>query len=82
MSTRKTNGAKKTPEFVARAEGAFARVARKMRAESRKLGLPAVAFPNGRPQGVQWTEAERRKQVPFVLCTKDPNYTNSWPVKI
>ena len=42
-----------TPDFVARAERAFARVARKVRAESRRSGLPAVAFPNGRPQVVQ-----------------------------
>jgi len=40
MSTRKTNGAKKTPEFLARAERAFARVALKVRAESRRSGLP------------------------------------------
>jgi hypothetical protein len=41
---RKTNGAKKTPAFVARAERAFARVARKVRLESRRSGLPAVVF--------------------------------------
>jgi hypothetical protein len=70
MSTRKTNGAKKTPEFLARAERAFARVALKVRAESRRSGLPAVVFPNGKPQSVQRTEAERRKPVPHILSTK------------
>ncbi len=46
---RKTNGAKKVPEFVARAERAFVRVARNLRAESRCSGLPAVVFPKGKP---------------------------------
>ena len=49
MSTRKEKDAKHTPEFVARAERAFARVARKMRAESCRSGLPLVVFPNGKP---------------------------------
>ncbi len=56
MSTRKTNGAKKTPEFIARAERAFARVTRKVRAESRRSGLPLVVFPNGKPAGVRKRE--------------------------
>jgi hypothetical protein len=43
---RKTNGAKKVPTFVARAERAFVRVARKVRAENRKLGLSPVIWPN------------------------------------
>lgn len=44
---RKTNGAKKLPVFVARAERAFRRVARKVRAENRRLGLRPVVWPNG-----------------------------------
>ncbi len=44
----KTNGDKAVPQFVARAERAFERVARKLRAESRRSGLPAVVFPNGK----------------------------------
>jgi predicted ABC-type ATPase len=47
-STRKTKGATKTPAFVARAERAFARVALKVRLESRRSGLPAVVFPTGK----------------------------------
>ena len=42
----KKNGAKKTPAFVARAERAFSRVARKLRSENQELGLPAVVWPN------------------------------------
>ena len=42
----KKNGAKKTPAFVARAERAFGRVALKLRAENRKVGLPAVVWSN------------------------------------
>jgi hypothetical protein len=42
----KKNGAEKTPAFVARAERAFGRVARKLRAENRKVGLPAVVWSN------------------------------------
>lgn len=45
---QRSNGAKKTPAFVARAERAFARVVRKVRAENQKLGLPAVIWPNGK----------------------------------
>lgn len=44
---RKTDRAKKAPAFVARAERAFRRVARKVRAENRKLGLRPVVWPNG-----------------------------------
>jgi len=40
--------AKKTPAFVSRAQRAFGRVARKLRAENRKLGLAPVAWPNGK----------------------------------
>jgi hypothetical protein len=39
---------KKPPAFVSRAERAFARVVRKVRAENKKLGLPAVVWPNGK----------------------------------
>jgi hypothetical protein len=45
---QRSNGAKKPPVFVARAERAFSRVARKLRAENRKLGLRAVVWPNGK----------------------------------
>ena len=41
------NRGKKPPAFVARAERAFRRVARKVRAENRKLGLRPVVWPNG-----------------------------------
>lgn len=41
------NGGKKPPAFVARAERAFRRVARKVRAENGKLGLRPVVWPNG-----------------------------------
>jgi hypothetical protein len=47
-NNRKTNGAKKSPTFVARAERAFGRVARKVRAENQKLGLRAVVWSNGK----------------------------------
>jgi hypothetical protein len=43
-TNEKKNGAEKTPAFVARAERAFSRVARKLRAENRKTGLPAVVW--------------------------------------
>jgi hypothetical protein len=46
-NNRETNGGKKPPAFVARAERAFRRVARKVRAENRKLGLRPVVWPNG-----------------------------------
>lgn len=45
---QRSNGAKKSPAFVARAERAFDRVARKVRAENEKLGLRAVVWPNGK----------------------------------
>jgi hypothetical protein len=48
---RRANGAKKCPAFVARAERAFGRVARKVRAENRKLGLSPIVWPNGKPNG-------------------------------
>jgi len=47
---QRSNGAKK-PLFVARAERAFSRVARKLRAENRKRGLSPVVWPNGGPRG-------------------------------
>ena len=47
-NNRETNGGKKPPAFVARAERAFRRVARKVRAENRKLGLQPVVWPNGK----------------------------------
>jgi len=45
---QRANGSKKLPMFVSRAERAFGRVARKLRSENRKLGLPAVVWSNGR----------------------------------
>ena len=48
---QRSNGAKKPPVFVARAERAFSRVARKLRAENRKRGLSPVVWPNGGPRG-------------------------------
>ena len=49
---RGANGAKKPPAFVSRAERAFARVVRKVRAENQKLGLRAVvvAIETGYPR--------------------------------
>ncbi len=44
MKAKKANGAKKAPDFVVRAERAFARVARKVRSESRRSGLRAIVF--------------------------------------
>jgi hypothetical protein len=37
-----------TPEFVARAERALRRVARKVRAENNRLGLPLLVWSNGK----------------------------------
>jgi len=51
-NNRKTSGAKKHPAFVARAERAFVRVARKIRAENRKLGLSPVSWKNGKVREV------------------------------
>ena len=48
---QRSNGAKRPPVFVARAERAFSRVARKLRAENRKRGLSPVVWPNGGPRG-------------------------------
>jgi hypothetical protein len=45
---RRADGSKKLPMFVLRAERAFNRVARNLRAENRKLGLRAVVWPNGK----------------------------------
>jgi hypothetical protein len=45
---RKANGANKQPVFVARAQRAFTRVARKLRTENRKLGLMPLVWPNGK----------------------------------
>jgi hypothetical protein len=47
-NNRKANRAKKEPAFVGRAERAFGRVARKLHAENRKLGLTAVVWKNGK----------------------------------
>jgi hypothetical protein len=47
-SLNQKGNAVKQPTFVSRAERAFARVARKVRAENRKLGLPAVVWSNGK----------------------------------
>jgi hypothetical protein len=43
---QRSNGAKKSPTFVSRAERAFARVVGKVRAENRDLGLTTVVWPN------------------------------------
>jgi hypothetical protein len=45
---QRAKGSKKLPMFVSRAERAFGRVARKVRAENQKLGLRAVVWPNGK----------------------------------
>jgi hypothetical protein len=45
---RKRTVAEKQPAFVARAQRAFDRVARKLRTENRKLGLAPVVWPNGK----------------------------------
>jgi nitrogen-specific signal transduction histidine kinase len=37
-----------TPAFVIRAERAFSRVARKVRAENHRLGLPLLVWSNGK----------------------------------
>ena len=37
-----------TPAFVVRAERAFSRVARKVRAENSRLGLPLLVWSNGK----------------------------------
>jgi hypothetical protein len=48
-SPKTAKGAKKEQLlFVVRAERAFGRVARKVRAENRKLGLQPVVWPNGK----------------------------------
>jgi len=47
-ATRKTIQKKRRPAFVGRAERAFVRVARKVRAENRKLGLAPLVWPNGK----------------------------------
>lgn len=44
MKAKKANGAKKAPDFVVRAERAFARVAHKVRSESRRSGLRAIVL--------------------------------------
>ena len=47
--SRKQNGkVKATPDFVARAERAFRRVAIKVRAENRRFGLKDLVWPNGK----------------------------------
>jgi hypothetical protein len=43
-SGRKTKLAEKQPDFVVRAEWAMRRVARKLRAEHKRLGTPLVVF--------------------------------------
>jgi hypothetical protein len=50
---RSTSAAKKLPTFVSRAERAFGRVARKVRAENQKHGLRAVVWPNGKRASVR-----------------------------
>jgi len=52
---RKKNGKQaKTPEFVKRAERAFRRAARKLRAEHRRLGLPLIIWKNGKSPPDSW----------------------------
>jgi hypothetical protein len=40
-----TKAKQKQPEFVLRAERAFRRVARKLRAESKRTGIPLAVWP-------------------------------------
>jgi hypothetical protein len=47
-TNRRQNRAKKVAAFIVQAERAFRRVARKVRAEHRKLGLAPVVWPNGK----------------------------------
>jgi hypothetical protein len=47
-SKRTKNGEKTPPAFVARAQRAFGRVARQVRAENRKLGLSPVVWLDGK----------------------------------
>ena len=47
---KRSNGAKKPPVFVARAERAFSRVARKLRSENRRCELSPVVWPNVGPR--------------------------------
>ena len=47
--THVKNGKRRaTPLFVARAERAMRRVARKVRVENRRLGLPLILWKNGK----------------------------------
>jgi len=48
MKNSRSTGSKKSTTFVSRAERAFNRVARKLRAENRKLGLRPVVWPKGK----------------------------------
>jgi hypothetical protein len=50
---RTTNRAKKPSAFIARAERAFERVARKVRSENRKLGLSPVVWKNGKVREIR-----------------------------
>ena len=45
------NNSVNTPTFLARAERAFRRVARKLRSENHALGLPAVVWRDRKPRG-------------------------------
>jgi hypothetical protein len=45
---QKRTAAEEQPAFVARAQRAFGRVARKVRTENRKLRLAPVVWPNDR----------------------------------
>ena len=47
-TNRPQNGAKKVAVFIVQAERAFRRVAGKVRAEHRKLGLAPIVWPNGK----------------------------------
>jgi hypothetical protein len=48
MKRNEKRKAQKTPAFVARAGRALRRAARKVRAENRALGLPIIAWENGK----------------------------------
>lgn len=48
MKKNGTRTSRKAPAFVARAERALRRAARKVRAENRALGLPMIVWENGK----------------------------------
>jgi hypothetical protein len=48
LKRKRNRKSSKTPAFVARAERALRRAARKVRAENRALGLPLIVWRNGK----------------------------------